>query len=93
MHSKNNESGFDAKLSELQRIIGRLEDEDLPLETGIGLFKEGVELAKSCRRQLESAKNEVMVLSLGLVDPLERDASSSPTHDTDQEIDDESLPF
>lgn len=70
MCAKKKEPGFDHRLAELQRIVTRLEQEDLPLESGVALFKEGVALAKSCRQQLETARNEVMVLSQGLLEPL-----------------------
>jgi len=70
MCAKKKEPGFDHRLAELQRIVTRLEQEDLPLENGVALFKEGVALAKSCRKQLETARNEVMVLSQGLLEPL-----------------------
>lgn len=71
MPPKKKEPGFDARLAELQDIVARLENEDLPLEAGVALFKEGVVLARACRKQLESAKNEVMVLSQGLLEPFE----------------------
>ena len=71
MPPKKKEPGFDARLAELQDIVARLENEDLSLEAGVALFKEGVVLARACRKQLESAKNEVMVLSQGLLEPFE----------------------
>jgi exodeoxyribonuclease VII small subunit len=73
MTAKKKEPGFDARLAELRRIVARLEGEDLPLEEGVTLFKEGVALAKTCRKQLESAKNEVMLSSKGLLEPFELD--------------------
>ena len=78
MPPKKKEPGFDARLAELQGIVARLENEDLPLEAGVALFKEGVVLAKTCRKQLESAKNEVMVLSQGLLEPFDQEDPASP---------------
>ena len=78
MPPKKKEPGFDASLAELQGIVARLENEDLPLEAGVALFKEGVVLARACRKQLESARNEVMVLSQGLLEPFEPEDSASP---------------
>ncbi len=79
MPSKKKEPGFDARLTKLQGIVARLENEDLPLEAGVALFKEGVVLAKACRKQLESANNEVMVLSQGLLEPFDqKDPSAAP---------------
>jgi len=93
MATQKKEPGFDVKLADLQRIVARLENEELPLEAGVALFKEGVVLAKSCRKQLETAKNEVMLLSQGLLEPFEQDASTGDPHSTVPEGDNESIPF
>lgn len=77
MSAKKKEPDFDAKLTELQRIVARLEGENLPLETGVVLFKEGVALASSCRKQLEAAKNEVMLSSKGLLEPFDLHADAA----------------
>lgn len=53
---------FEARLARLREIVDKLEAGDLPLEDGVARFKEGVELAKSCREQLEKARNEVKLL-------------------------------
>lgn len=92
MTAKKKEPSFDANLAELQRIVTRLESEDLPLEAGVTLFKEGVALAKSCRRQLETAKNEVMLSSKGLLEPLDLEADTLG-RDRDAGDADESLSF
>ncbi|WP_035271259.1 exodeoxyribonuclease VII small subunit [Desulfonatronum thiodismutans] len=93
MRAKKKEPGFDAKLAELQGIVARLENEDLPLEAGVALFKEGVVLARNCRKQLESARNEVMVLSQGLLEPFEQEDSAADPQSAVSENDDESIPF
>ena len=93
MSGKKKEPGFDVRLTELQRIVARLEAEDLPLEEGVALFKEGVALARSCRRQLETARNEVMLLSQGLLEPFEQ---ADGTVDQDSALlgsKDEGIPF
>lgn len=53
---------FEARLARLREIVDKLEAGDLPLEDGVAQFKEGVKLAKSCREQLEKARNEVKLL-------------------------------
>ncbi|PTN37057.1 exodeoxyribonuclease VII small subunit [Desulfonatronum sp. SC1] len=93
MPPKKKEPGFDARLAELQGIVARLENEDLPLEAGVALFKEGVVLAKTCRKQLESAKNEVLVLSQGLLEPFEPEDPAADPQPAVSENDDESIPF
>lgn len=91
MTAKKKEPGFDAKLAELRRIVAKLESEDLPLEDGVALFKEGAALAKGCRNQLESAKNEVTLYSKGLLEgllepsELDGDANRSEGDDKDED--------
>lgn len=92
MTAKKKEPGFDARLAELQRIVAKLENEDLPLEEGVALFKEGVALAKSCRKQLESARNEVMLSSKGLLEPFDMEGHGLAP-ESDLNDDHESLPF
>lgn len=93
MSPKKKEPGFDAKLADLQRIVARLEGEDLPLEAGVALFKDGVILAGSCRKQLESARNEVMVLSQGLLEPFEPNQGTVDPQAAFSENEDEGIPF
>ncbi|BBD07275.1 exodeoxyribonuclease VII small subunit [Desulfovibrio ferrophilus] len=56
---------FETRLARLQKIVESLEAGELALEDGVTLFKEGVELAGSCREQLEKARNEVKLLTDG----------------------------
>lgn len=59
---------FETRLSRLEEIVERLETGELPLEDGVKLFKEGIGLAKSCRVQLDKARNEVKVLVDGALE-------------------------
>ncbi|HDQ39410.1 MAG TPA: exodeoxyribonuclease VII small subunit [Desulfonatronum sp.] len=92
MTAKKKEPGFDDKLAELQRIVAKLENEDLPLETGVALFKDGVALSKACRQQLETAKNEVMICSKGLLEPFAAEETGQ-NKDMSADHGDEGLPF
>ncbi len=58
---------FEDRLERLKDVVGKLESGDLALEEGVSLYKEGLELAKSCGKQLESARHEVKIVSKGLV--------------------------
>jgi exodeoxyribonuclease VII small subunit len=65
------EPDFETGLARLQRIVDELERGDLPLERGVELFKQGLTLAKRCREQLATAKNEVTVYQNGLLSTFE----------------------
>ncbi|WP_027180276.1 exodeoxyribonuclease VII small subunit [Maridesulfovibrio bastinii] len=62
---------FEERLERLKEIVTGLERGDLPLEDGVSLFKEGLELARGCSVQLENARNEVKVVSDGLLKDFE----------------------
>ncbi|WP_027723248.1 exodeoxyribonuclease VII small subunit [Maridesulfovibrio zosterae] len=65
------EISFEKRLERLKEIVSSLERGDLLLEEGVALFKEGRILSKECAEQLETARNEVMIVSDGLVEDFE----------------------
>lgn len=65
------EEGFEKRLARLKEIVETLERGDLPLEQGVALYKEGLTLARACGKQLESARNEVKLVSEGLLKEFE----------------------
>ena len=74
---------FEAQLKRLQDIVRQLEQGELPLERGMELFKEGAELAKACRKRLEEAKNEVEILSEGVLKEFQADSQRQDGDDDD----------
>lgn len=62
---------FENRLERLKAIVEKLERGDLPLEDGVALYKEGLELAKACGKQLETARHEVKIVSEGLLKEFE----------------------
>ncbi|XPV75846.1 MAG: exodeoxyribonuclease VII small subunit [Desulfovibrio sp.] len=58
---------FEERLERLEGIVEQLEQGDIELEKGVALFKEGLQQTKACGRLLEKARNEVKVLSDGLL--------------------------
>lgn len=71
---------FESRMQRLEAIVSQLEESDLPLEKGMALFKEGVDLAKSCRRQLLEAKNEVQVYVKGVLEDFDLDQPGGTGH-------------
>ena len=53
------EESFEKALERLERIAARLEAGDVPLEKGVALYKEGMELVAACRKRLEAARMEI----------------------------------
>ena len=56
------EKTFEASLAELETIVKRLEDGDIPLEESLKLFETGVKLSRECRERLSEAERRIEVL-------------------------------
>jgi exodeoxyribonuclease VII small subunit len=53
---------FERALSELERLVERLERGDLPLEEALKTFERGVELTRHCQSSLKAAQQKVEIL-------------------------------
>lgn len=53
---------FEAAMSRLEEITKALENEKLPLDEAIELYKEGVALSALCKDKLDNAKMQISVL-------------------------------
>ena len=56
------EKTFETSLTELEGIVAKLEDGDLPLEQSLELFEKGIRLSKECRERLTNAERRIEVL-------------------------------
>ena len=54
---------FESAIAELETIVNRLEDGDLPLEKSLELFERGVQLSRFCHSKLEEAERRVELLT------------------------------
>lgn len=57
-----NERPFETSLAELEEIVAKLEDGDLPLEESLGLFEKGIKLSRECRERLSNAERRIEIL-------------------------------
>ncbi len=55
--------GFEEKLNHLEELAEQIRDREIPLETAMGLFDEGVVLSKSLEEELEGFERKVEILS------------------------------
>jgi len=51
---------LEEKLKELEGILGKLENEEIPLEEAISLFQKAVNLYKECQRDFGEMKMKVI---------------------------------
>ena len=54
---------FEAALAELDSIVKKLEEGDLPLEQSLQLFERGVQLSRFCHARLEEAERRIEILN------------------------------
>ncbi len=54
---------FEENLTRLNDIVGQLENDKLPLEKVLELYKEGIDLSVDCKKSLESAKLSVKAMN------------------------------
>jgi len=64
---ENGETGttikdFEAAIAELEGIVRKLEEGDLPLEKSLELYERGVQLSRFCHSRLEEAERRIEVL-------------------------------
>lgn len=53
---------FEAALKRLEEIVRKLEGGDLPLDTALELFQEGIQLSRLCNAKLDEAERRVEIL-------------------------------
>lgn len=53
---------FESSLQDLEKIVRKLEDGDLPLEDSLKLFEDGVRLSRECQERLNQAERRIEVL-------------------------------
>jgi exodeoxyribonuclease VII small subunit len=53
---------FEASLAELEQLVERMEQGNLPLEESLKLFERGVQLTRICQKALKDAEQKVQIL-------------------------------
>ncbi len=53
---------FEAAIAELEAIVKKLEEGDLPLEKSLELYERGVQLSRFCHARLEEAERRIEIL-------------------------------
>jgi len=53
---------FEKGLSELQKLVKLLEQDDISLEQSVENFERGIKVARYCERKLEEAKDRIQAI-------------------------------
>ena len=75
------EKKFENAISELEEIVEKLEDSELPLDDALKLFERGIKLSQLCSSKLDSAEQKVEQL----VKDADGTVSTVPFGETDEE--------
>lgn len=63
MPDKNSpQPDFEAAMDELEKLVTRMEEGDLPLEETLKQFERGIELTRKCQKALADAEQKVEIL-------------------------------
>ena len=73
---------FEERIERLEQIVAELEAGEAPLESSLGLFEEGIRLARACQEQIEAARTRVEVL---LEEAEEGQTVTEPLEEADEE--------
>jgi exodeoxyribonuclease VII small subunit len=60
---KAKQQSFETSLANLEKIVKRLEEGELPLEESLKLFEEGVRLSRECNERLQQAERRIEILT------------------------------
>ncbi|HSO05807.1 MAG TPA: exodeoxyribonuclease VII small subunit [Pelomicrobium sp.] len=55
-------ASFEEALAELEALVGRMEDGELPLEESLKAYRRGAELLQFCQARLKDAQQQVKIL-------------------------------
>jgi len=54
---------FEAAIAELESVVKKLEEGEMPLEQSLALYERGVQLSRFCHARLEEAERRIDVLN------------------------------
>lgn len=56
---------FEEAMAELEQVVGKLENSQVPLDQSIQLYERGAKLKAHCETQLKAAEEKVSQITLG----------------------------
>ena len=75
MSSKKQQT-FEDQLLALEDIVKKMEHGDLPLSESLEAYERGIGLVKKCQNTLQEAKQKVLKLNDGNLEPFDNDSES-----------------
>ena len=69
---------FEDALGELEQLVERMEQGNLPLDDSLRLFERGIQLTRSCQKSLQEAEQKVRILLEEAGEPTLKNFSDEP---------------
>jgi exodeoxyribonuclease VII small subunit len=78
MAARRSSNEFEKSFQQLEKIVQRLEAEELPLDESLQLFEEGIRLSRFCHQRLEEVEKKIELILADakgqpLVEPFEEE--------------------
>ena len=77
---------FEKAFQQLEKIVQRLEGEELPLDESLQLFEEGIRLSRFCHQRLEEVEKKIeLILADAKGQPVTEPFEEEETREDDDE--------
>jgi exodeoxyribonuclease VII small subunit len=87
--AKDNLPDFEQSLTELEALVAKLEQGDVPLEEALKTFERGVALTRQCQTALRTAQQKVeILLSRNGEETVEPFSDENQDEDDEEDLDD-----
>jgi len=62
MAARSRSNEFEKAFQQLETVVKRLENEELPLDESLQLFEEGIRLSRFCHQRLEEVEKKIELI-------------------------------
>ena len=78
---------FEKSFQNLEKIVQRLESEELPLDESLQLFEEGLRLSRFCHQRLEEVEKKIeLILADAKGQPVTEPFEDEELHDDEERV-------
>ncbi len=87
MAARPRSNDFEKAFQNLEKIVQRLETEDMPLDESLQLFEEGIKLSRFCHQRLEEVEKKIeTILADAKGQPVTEEFEADELLDRDEEV-------
>jgi exodeoxyribonuclease VII small subunit len=94
MAARTRANEFEKSFQQLEKIVQRLEGEELPLDESLQLFEEGIRLSRFCHQRLEEVEKKIELILADAkgqprIEPFDEAESAGAVETTEDDEDDD----